>query len=254
MNKSIIEIRNLSVGHKKEAILENINVSLSGSSMIALMGVNGCGKTTLLKTLSGLLPSISGCISLYGTKLDNLDIRSKAKIISVVLTERPELNYLTVFEVLKLARFVYNETPKGSHDKIIEFSELLKISHLLELNFSILSDGQKQIVLLCRALVQDTKVIVLDEPFTFLDIPKKLEVINLFKTIIQKTNKTLIFSTHDLEIVYNLNIETLLVQDNKTIYFDNIRLLTKSGKIESVFGHPDFHIDEVSGRFIHIED
>ena len=217
-SKSILEISKLSIGYNKTPILKDLSFQAFAGEILFVMGGNGSGKSTLLKTLSNLILPLSGSISLNGKKLKDYSPLDFAKETSVLLTERPNLNSMKIKEVLALGRFPYTSFwgSMGSEDKNIinEVVELLKIQLLINKSYDTLSDGQKQKVLLGRTLTQDTPLIILDEPTSFLDIPRKTEFLENLKFLAREKNKMIILSSHDWEFALKASHSLLFIGKN----------------------------------------
>lgn len=204
MSQPILKIENLSIGFKF-ALFQNINAEVSAGSMTALMGVNGLGKSCLLKTLSHFIPKLNGRILLNEKDYTDYESLEFSRLVSVVLTEKFQVDYLRVDELVSLGRSPYTNWwgSLGSQDQdiVLETMKQMGISHLAEKFFSELSDGQKQKVLIARAMSQKPKLLILDEPTTYLDIPSKIELIKLLKNFAKKENLAILLSTHDLDLI-----------------------------------------------------
>lgn len=215
MNKTtehIVKTKNLHIGYpsKKEntSIASNLNIVLSAGNLVCLLGENGIGKSTLLRTLTKVQPALYGTIEILGRSLSNLDYSDLSKSLSLVLSERlPESN-LTVFEIVALGRQPYTNWVGSLTDKDLHFInialEQTNTKHLVGLKYYQLSDGQLQKVLIARALAQNTSIIILDEPTAHLDVHHTLETFALLKKLVTEFNKTIIISTHEI----NLALET----------------------------------------------
>ena len=212
-SRAILEIDNLSIGYDKKPLFENLSFNTSEGQILFVMGSNGSGKSTLLKTLSNLTPPLSGSISLKGKETRDYSSIDFAKKVSVLLTDKPNLNVMNVKEVISLGRFPHTSfwgSLNTKDKKIIdETIELLKLQHLTKKNYNTLSDGQKQKVLLGRTLVQNSPLIILDEPTSFLDVPRKNEFSEILKFLVEKQNKTIILSSHDWDFALK-NAHSLL--------------------------------------------
>lgn len=195
----MIKFEQLSIGFDDE-VLHDLNGELDANELIALMGTNGAGKSCLLKTLAGLLPLKKGSIQVNGRQLMEFTPAERAKIIAVMLTERAEPDYLRVDELLLSGRFPYAEK-EDNILKLKEITSMLKIENLLAAYVGELSDGQKQRVYLGRALMQDPQYLILDEPTTFLDRPAKAEFIKILSNIKKDSEKSVLFSTHEWEVI-----------------------------------------------------
>ncbi len=199
-----LKINNLSVGYNQKAVLSEINLQAQKGDFIALVGKNGAGKSTFLKAFSGILPILSGKILLDEIDLLSLSIKDRARYVSIVLTDRIDVP-MSVREFLSLGRQPYANL-MGSFSKrdiqiIDEVGDVLKISRFFDRKITELSDGERQKVLIGRALVQETPVLLLDEPTTHLDMENKAILINKLLKISKKQNKIIIISTHDINLI-----------------------------------------------------
>jgi iron complex transport system ATP-binding protein len=204
MNQVLLALTNISISFQAKIILQNINGQVCKGSVVALMGKNGIGKSCLLQTISGLLPLKSGEMKLNGRDLKDFTIKELAQTLAVVLTEKVHVDFLKVIELVSLGRspFLNQRGHLAQHDQnyINEVMDLMNISMLKNLYLSDLSDGQKQKVMIARALAQDPQLLILDEPTTFLDIPSKLELMNLLKKIAVEKNIAILLSSHDADL------------------------------------------------------
>ncbi|MFK5957733.1 MAG: ABC transporter ATP-binding protein [Lutibacter sp.] len=223
--KHIIKTTNLSIGYtsKKEVktIASNLNINLNAGNLVCLLGENGIGKSTLLRTLTNVQPSLNGEIFINSNKLENLNNNNLAKMLSLVLTERLPDSSLTVFELVALGRQPYTNwigylTTKDLH--IIEAAfEKTNTKHLMNSKCYELSDGQLQKVLIARALTQNTPIIVLDEPTAHLDLHHTINTFSLLKNLASEFNKTIIVSTHEVNLALQLADELWLMTPSKFI-------------------------------------
>lgn len=204
MKTLILKLENVSIGFK-ETIFENINAKAETGTITALMGVNGAGKSCLLKTIGHLISPKAGYIWLKEKDLAQYSALEFAKVVSLVLTEKIHVDFLRVDELIFLGRSPYTnwmgEIEKKDTEVVLKVMEQIGILDLAQSFFSELSDGQKQKVLIARALAQSPKLLILDEPTTYLDIPSKIELIRLLKKIALQNEVAIILSTHDLELI-----------------------------------------------------
>lgn len=202
--KNILEIENLAIGFKGE-LLNNINASVMPGTLTALMGVNGVGKSCLLKTISRLNDIKNGSIKLNGIEIKKYSPLEFAQSVAVVLTEKFNVDFLRVDELIELGRSPYTgwrgELSEADKKIVATIISQIGLGSLKEKFFSQLSDGQKQKVLIARALAQNPKLLILDEPTTYLDIPSKIELIKLLKVIASQNHVAIVMSTHDLELI-----------------------------------------------------
>lgn len=221
----IIKVSNLSIGYtsKKEVktIAASLNINLNSGNLVCLLGKNGVGKSTLLRTLTKVQPSLNGEIFINSYKLDSYNYADFAKIVSLVLTERLPDSSLTVYELVALGRQPYTNwigylTTEDLH--IIEAAFVkTNTKDLMNSKCYELSDGQLQKVLIARALAQNTPVIVLDEPTAHLDLHHTINTFSLLKNLASEFKKTIIVSTHEVNLALQLADELWLMTPTKFI-------------------------------------
>ncbi|TYP98255.1 iron complex transport system ATP-binding protein [Tenacibaculum adriaticum] len=222
----VLKTENLSVGYQQKkqdkVVAKNINVSIEKGKFVALLGKNGVGKSTLLRTLSKVQKPISGSVYINKKKLSTYTNQELATLLSLVLTERLPVSQLTVFELIALGRQPYTNWIDTLSEKDIEkihwAIQLTEIEHLKDRRFYELSDGQLQRVLIARALAQDTEIIILDEPTAHLDIHHTFKVFSLLKNLVETTGKTIVISTHEVNLAIQLADEFILLSDDDTVY------------------------------------
>lgn len=213
-----ITLEQLSVGYKGfPPVVSNINVEIKSGELTCLIGSNGIGKSTLLKTLTGFLPKLSGRLLLDGRDINMLSQRERAKYISIVLTYKSDVQNLSVTEMVGMGRMPYTgfwgKLNANDQTIVAEAIEMVGIEHLKNRMIQTLSDGERQKVMIAKALAQQTPVILLDEPTSFLDFPSKVEMLQLLHRLAKEANKVVFLSTHDLELA--LRIADRLVELNK---------------------------------------
>ena len=256
-NKIILQASQISIGysHKKEKIVvaSDISISLKKGKLIALIGANGIGKSTLLRTITGIQKPISGTVFLNGKNIHELDFLSLAQNLSVVLTEKLPPSNLTVWELIALGRQPYTNWIGKLTDndiaKIEEAIELTQIGHLVSKKHYEISDGQLQIVLIARALAQDTPLIILDEPTTHLDLLHKVVLFKLLKKLTQETGKCILFSTHDIDMAIQLSDEMIIMTPENTVQDQPCNLIMK-GSFDTLFKDEHIVFDSEKGKFV----
>ena len=256
-NNNILSTSNLNIGYKTRGttnnIAENLNLNFCEGKLIALIGANGIGKSTLLRTITGIQKTISGTVLLNGKNIHELDALTLAQNISVVLTEKLPPSNLTVWELIALGRQPYTNWIGKLTDydiaKINEAIELTQIGHLISKKHYEISDGQLQIVLIARALAQDTPLIILDEPTTHLDLLHKVVLFKLLKKLTQETGKCILFSTHDIDMAIQLSDEIIIMTPENVIQDQPCNLILK-GSFNTLFQNEHIVFDSEKGKFI----
>jgi iron complex transport system ATP-binding protein len=256
-NKIILQASKISIGYTskkvKNVIASNIDLSLEKGKLIALIGANGIGKSTLLRTITGIQKPLSGTVLLNEKNIHELDALTLAQNLSVVLTEKLPPSNLTVWELIALGRQPYTNWIGTLTDndiaKINEAIELTQIGHLTSKRHYEISDGQLQIVLIARALAQDTPLIILDEPTTHLDLLHKVVLFKLLKKLTQETGKCILFSTHDIDMAIQLSDEMIIMTPENTIQDQPCNLILK-GSFNTLFKDEHIVFDSEKGKFV----
>lgn len=209
-----ITLSHLSVGYKiGHAVVSDINLALQSGKLASLIGANGVGKSTLLKTLTGFLPKLEGSLLLDGKDISEFSQRALARQISIVLTQKPDVQNLTVEEIVGLGRSPYTgffgKLHANDQQIVDESITAVGIEKLKNRMIQTLSDGERQKVMIAKALAQQTPVIFLDEPTAFLDFSSKVETFQLLQRMAHEMGKLVLLSTHDLELAVRFS-DTLL--------------------------------------------
>lgn len=252
----LIQTDNLSIGYRKNnnhsLVLSGINLKISSRKLIALVGTNGVGKSTLLKTLSGLLPLIDGNIFIEKRNSFSFSAVDWAKMCAVVLTDTSLNQNIKVRELIGLGRHPYtNWLGKISPEDEIQIDKALAltgIENLADRNINELSDGQRQKVFIARAIAQDTPLVLMDEPTTHLDFYNKVQFQKLVKKL-SDTGKTIIYSTHDLDMAIQLSDE-LIVLTPTQVFHDSPNKLIDDKVFDRFFDADDIVFDQVNKRFL----
>ncbi len=251
-----LTINDLAIGYvnrKKSVIVsEDINATLSESELVALVGANGIGKSTLLRTMAGMQKSLDGNLILNGQQLNSYTPHQLANQLSVVLTEAPASKNLTVIELVSLGRQPHTNWMGQLSEKDKEIVQFALVStntqSLASSKCYELSDGQLQRVYIARALAQNTPLILLDEPTTHLDLYHRASVLKLLKSLTTETQKTILFSTHEIDLAIQLS-DKMIVMAPEATYFDTPSNLISSGRFDSLFPKDTIDFDQKTGRF-----
>jgi len=238
----VLETKNLTIGYQqkkaKKVIAENLNLSIEKGKFIALLGKNGIGKSTLLRTISKVQDQLSGAVFLNNKNLNEYSNKELATNLSLVLTERLPESQLTVFELIALGRQPYtNWVDKLSENDIEKINlaiQLTEVEHLKDNRFYELSDGQLQRVLIARALAQDTDVIILDEPTAHLDMHHTYKIFQLLKNLVETTQKTIIISTHQINLALEI-VDELIIMNSDEVFSGKTEDLIEQNKLENLF-------------------
>lgn len=236
MKQSILRTEELSIGYSSKKgghlIKENIQISLEAGKLITLLGANGIGKSTLLKTLTGIIPPLSGSVKLANKEISSYEPQELAQELSVVLTEKLPPSNLNIAELIALGRQPYTnwlgtltETDFNYIEKAIALTD---IHHLIYKKHDEISDGQLQKVLIARALAQDTPLIILDEPTTHLDLYHKVAVFKLLQKLAHEAQKCILFSTHDLDLAIQLSDEVIVMTETFCVQDQPCNLIEKN--------------------------
>lgn len=203
-----ISVKDLSIGYRTKSgtvtVAAGITAAVEAGQLTCLIGENGIGKSTLLRTLAGFQPALAGHIYINGIDTAKYTPNSLARQISVVLTTKPDIMSMTVYEIVGLGRTPYTGFWGTLNDRdkavVTQSLDMVGIGGLADRLITTLSDGERQKMMIAKALAQQTPIIILDEPTAYLDYPSKVEMMMLLQRLSRETNKTIFLSTHDLEI------------------------------------------------------
>jgi iron complex transport system ATP-binding protein len=251
-----IQTKNLSIGYKSKSetiiIAQNINIGLAKGKLIALIGENGIGKSTLLKTITGLIPPLNGEVNLLNKSLQSFKPLNLAQELSIVLTEKLPPSNLTIYEIIALGRQPYTNwlgaLSEVDKSKIEEAIALTDIHHLIHKKHDEISDGQLQIALIARALAQDTSIIILDEPTTHLDLVHKATLLKLLQKLAHETDKTILYSTHDIDLAIQMADKMIVFTANQIVQDQPCNLI-QTGIFNTLFDTEHLTFDATIGKF-----
>ncbi|MDE5565328.1 MAG: ABC transporter ATP-binding protein [Oscillospiraceae bacterium] len=244
----------LAVGYRKHVVAEGVTFSVQPGEILTLIGPNGAGKSTVLRTIAAQLPPLGGEVLLDAKSVHRMAEKDIARRISLFLTQqiRPEL--MTCADIVATGRYPYTGRLGilSAHDreKVAEAMALTHVTELAGMDFTCISDGQRQRVMLARAICQEPELLILDEPTSYLDVRHKLELLTLIKQLVRETGLTVIMSLHELELAERVSDRILCIRDGKIDRMgtpdqiftgDYIRTLydIESGSFDPLYGVPE---------------
>lgn len=252
MDNYSIKLNKLTVGYSGRVVAENINLSTRRGEIVALIGPNGSGKSTLLKTVTGQIKSLGGSIQICGSDLGTMNERDRAKLISLVTTTRIRPQLMTCREVVAMGRYPYTGRLgilSAEDDKAVCAALALTDSlDIAERDFEKISDGQRQRVMIARAICQDTDIIALDEPTSFLDLKCKLSILRILRTLAREKNRTVIMSLHELDLVKAIADQIVCLDSNGRSVVGTSDDIFAGRLIQECFGLNEGEFDPVSAR------
>ncbi|MFN6559282.1 MAG: ABC transporter ATP-binding protein [Nostoc sp. ChiSLP01] len=258
MSDAILTTDNLTIGYKTSrktlrTIALDISVSLQAGELVCLLGPNGAGKSTLLRSLAGMQAPIAGEVRLLGENIYDLQPQDLAKRLSLVLTEKVDVGMLSAYTLVTLGRYPYTNwwgklTPED--DAIVNWAiKSVGAAHLAPRQVSELSDGERQKIMIARALAQSPIVMLLDEPTAFLDLPRRVEIMQLLRQLARETNQAILLSTHDLNLALRLADKVWLLSTNGILHVGAPEDLVLSGAFANTFRSEGVEFDIFSGEF-----
>jgi iron complex transport system ATP-binding protein len=256
----ILRLSDLSIGYcskkRRNIVAKNINVSLERGKLVSILGKNGIGKSTLLRTIAKIQKKIDGEIILNNINLDNYSSNKLAKKISLVLTEQIPTGNLTVYELIALGRQPYTNwlgVLTNEDRKQIDLAiQKTNLKDLLNFRCDELSDGQLQRVMICRAVAQDTSLIILDEPTAHLDIQNKMITFKLLQQLAYELGKTILISTHEAQLAIQLSDQLWLMTQEGLIDGDP-KSVVKNDIINKIFDPNVVRFDKKTNQFLVIK-
>ena len=253
----MIHLENLSIGyrtkHGPKVVASGLNADICSGELTCLLGANGVGKSTLLRTLSAFQPKLGGHIYIKGKELEEYADRDLARLLGVVLTERSDVHNLSVEDLIGLGRSPYTgfwgTLHQEDRESVARAAALVGIEPLLGRMADTLSDGERQKVMIAKALTQETPVILLDEPTAFLDYPSKVEIMRLLHRLSRDAGKAVFLSTHDLDLALQLADCIWLLDKERGLSVGTPEDLALDGTLSRYFVCPGVGFDADTGLF-----
>ena len=254
MRREMLHIDSLTIGYKKsDPILSNISMSTHEGELICLMGPNGVGKTTLLRTLSGILPPLNGNIRIDGTNSNALTSQERASRISIVLTDPISSGAMTGLDVISMGRYPYQgwlgKIRKEDQAIINGSIEITATRQIVSKPISEMSDGQRQKILIARAVAQDCPIMILDEPNSHLDLNNRVEIMKMLKSLTREKSRSVLIATHELDLALQMADQIWLIDPSGELRSGIPEDLVLSDYIDEAFKLKGF--DLKTGRVDH---
>ncbi len=255
--KKILQIKNLAIGYKQQketkVVAQDMTMDLHGGELVCLLGPNGAGKSTLMRTISGAQKPLSGQVLLEDQIIHNLSAKQLAKKLSLVLTERVQAGMLTAYEVVALGRYPHidwsGKLSAEDHEVVRWSIEMAGANDLAGRRLSELSDGERQKIMVARALAQEPEVMILDEVTAFLDLPRRVEIMQLLRKLAHTTQKAILLSTHDMDLALRSSDRLWLLPKGGSLQIGAPEDLVLNGAFEQAFASEGVAFDRQTGAF-----
>lgn len=253
----VLSTQNLNIGYKTknttDIIQQELQLELQPGQLVCLIGPNGAGKSTLLRTLAGLQKPISGKVLIDNVDINKISQRNKALQIALVLTDRVSIDNATVEELVGFGRHPHSNWWGNKSEEDIQFIreaiEMVHLKHKTDRNINDLSDGERQRVMIAKALAQDTPVIMLDEPTAHLDLPNRVEILLLLHKLAHKTGKAILLSTHELDIALQAADCIWLMTKENGVECGVPEDLVFNGSFSRAFESKSYYFNAANGNF-----
>lgn len=216
-----LELRGLDVGHGQRALVRDVCLAVRPGQVVALIGPNGSGKTTILRTVAGQLRALGGMVELFGRELDGIPAAERARAMSVMLTGRPSTELLTCRDVVEAGRYPFTGRlgvlGEKDHEAVAAAMSATDVLNIAGRDFAHVSDGQRQRVLLARALCQEPRVLLLDEPTSYLDVRSQLDVLQLLRREARERGTAVVASLHEIDLAQKAADHVICVHDGRVM-------------------------------------
>lgn len=255
----VLTTQDLTIGYaparkSRVVVKEHITTSLARGELVCLIGPNGAGKSTLLRTLAGMQNALSGEVRLMNLLIQNLSVAERARHLSLVLTEHPNTGFMTGYEVVALGRHPYTDwsgrLSEDDEDKVQWAIQAVGAEDIADRPVTELSDGQRQKIMIARALAQDPEVMLLDEPTAFLDLPRRVEIMQVLRKLAHTTGSAILLSTHDLDLALRTADRIWLMAEGLPLIVGAPEDLVLDGAFSKAFDSEGVQFNPATGSFV----
>jgi iron complex transport system ATP-binding protein len=252
MEEAVIQTKNLAIGYGKKVLYKGLNLCLASGQLTCLLGLNGAGKSTLLRTLSGFQPPLGGELLLQGKALTAYSSAELALRIGLVLTEKIQVGDLSAYEMVALGRHPYTgffgRLKAQDREAITRALKAVGMESRAKQSVAEMSDGERQKIMIAKALAQECPIILLDEPTAFLDVASRIETMALLRRLVRGQGKAVLLSTHDMDLAIQMADRLWLLKPGKGMASGSPEDLILDGKLGALFEEESLHFDPMSGK------
>ncbi len=238
----LLQTDNLTVGYDGQAVIEAVCLHIRKGEIVTLIGANGSGKSTILKTIAGTLEKISGRILFMEKNLEDFSRKEKAEKFSVMFTEKVHTELMSCQEVVETGRYPYTDyfgrLSQTDRQAVEEAIQLVDIEDFADKDFSQISDGQRQRVLLAKAICQQPEILILDEPTSYLDIHHKIRFLEILRKLVAEKQMAVLISMHELDFAEKISDYTVAVKDGKVVHYGKPDTIFTAENICDLFSIP----------------
>ena len=251
MGDTVLSSKDLSVGYGKKVVVNGLCFEVNSGEILTIIGANGAGKSTVLKTIASQLPLISGTVSINGNSITAMSLHDIARTLSVCFTDRITAEKMTCSDVVSTGRYPYTGRlgilSENDRKIVHEAMELTAVTVLADTDIRCISDGQRQIVMLARAIAQQPQILILDEPTSFLDINNKLRLLSLLRDLARSKKIAVIQTLHELDLSQRFSDKILCIKDNKADRIGTPEEIFRDDYISSLYSISNGTFDPMFG-------
>lgn len=249
----VLTCRNLHIGYRSRAVQRDLHLDLQPGTLTCVLGPNGAGKSTLLRTLCGIQPALSGELTLSGRPVSSLSQNELARQVAVVFTGNDVADDLTVADTVMMGRYPYTDfwgTPRPEDHAIVQDAiRALGMQDFSTRRMASLSDGERQKVMIAKAVAQECPIMLLDEPTAFLDLPSRIATMLLLRRLVMKRGKTILLSTHDIDLALQYADRIWLLSPKQRCVAGRPEALVQAGRLDDFFAADGIHFNAGQGCF-----